>query len=97
LPSSPLQEQLEVIFGERVPVLSTATGDPGNLAERAHEEGMRTIAMVTTVEEAVLVAERGADVVVAQGAEAGGIVRPSSSGRTARGNSWARWPWFPKL
>ena len=28
--------------------------------------------MVTTVEEAVLVADRGADVVVAQGAEAGG-------------------------
>jgi nitronate monooxygenase len=72
LPSSPLQEQLEVVFRERVPVLSTATGDPGELAEWAHEEGMRTIAMVTTVEEAVLVAEHGANVVVAQGAEAGG-------------------------
>jgi nitronate monooxygenase len=33
---------------------------------------MRMIAMVTTVEEAVLVAERGADAVVAQGAEDGG-------------------------
>lgn len=72
LPSSPLQEQLEVVFAERVPVLSLATGDPGELAERAHEEGMQTIAMVTTVEEAMLAAERGANVVVAQGAEAGG-------------------------
>jgi nitronate monooxygenase len=72
LPPSPLLEQLEVVFGERVPVLSTAMGDPGELVERAHEEGMRMIAMVTTVEEAVLVAERGADAVVAQGAEAGG-------------------------
>lgn len=72
LPPSPLQEQLEVVFGERVPVLSTALGNPGGLIERAHEEGMQTISMVTTVEEAVLVANLGADVVVAQGAEAGG-------------------------
>jgi nitronate monooxygenase len=72
LSPSPLEEQLEVVFEERVPVLSTAMGDPGELVERAHEEGARTIATVTTVEEAVLVAERGADAVVAQGAEAGG-------------------------
>jgi nitronate monooxygenase len=72
LPPSPIQEQLEAVFSERVPVLSLATGDPGELTERAHEEGMRTIAMITTVEEAVLVTDRGADVVVAQGAEAGG-------------------------
>ncbi|HLL39967.1 MAG TPA: nitronate monooxygenase [Rubrobacteraceae bacterium] len=72
LPPSPLQEQLEVVFKERVPVLSTAAGDPGELAKRAHEEGMRTIAMVTSVEEAVLVTKRGTDVMVAQGAEAGG-------------------------
>lgn len=72
LPPSPLQEQLEVVFEERVPVLSTAMGDPGELLERAHEEGMLTMATVTTVEEAVLVAEHGADAVVAQGAEAGG-------------------------
>jgi len=72
LPSWPLQEQLEVIFEEGVPVLSLAMGDPGELFKRAHEEGMRTIVMVTSIKEAVLVAERGADVVVAQGAEAGG-------------------------
>jgi nitronate monooxygenase len=72
LPPSPLREQLEVVFGERVPVLSTAVGDPGGLIERADEQGMQIISMVTTVEEAVLVADRGADVVVAQGAEAGG-------------------------
>jgi nitronate monooxygenase len=72
LPPSPLQEQLEIVFEERVPLLSTAMGDPGDLVERAHDEGMLISAMVTTVEEAVRVAERGVDVVVAQGAEAGG-------------------------
>jgi nitronate monooxygenase len=72
LPPSPLAEQLEIVFEERVPVLSVALGDPGELVERAHDEGMLVSAMVTTVEEAVRVAERGVDVVVAQGAEAGG-------------------------
>ena len=71
-PPSPLQEQLEVVFEERVPVLSVALGEPGDLVGRAHDEGVLVSAMVTNVEEAVRVAERGVDVVVAQGAEAGG-------------------------
>lgn len=72
LPPSPLQEQLEVVFEERVAVLSVALGDPGDLVERAHAEGMLFKATATTVEEAVVLAERGSDVIVAQGAEAGG-------------------------
>ena len=53
--------------------MSTALGDPGDLIGSAYERGMLVISMVTTVEEAVRVAaERGADVVVAQGAQAGG-------------------------
>lgn len=67
-----LEEQLEVVFEEGVPVLSVALGESGELVGRAHEEGMLVTSMVTTVEEAVRVAEGGADVVVAQGAEAGG-------------------------
>ena len=72
LPPFPLSEQLEIVFEERVPILSVALGDPGGLTERAHAEGMLVTSMVTTVEEAVLVAEGGVDVVIAQGAEAGG-------------------------
>lgn len=72
LPPSPLPEQLQVVFEEQVPILSVALGDPGDLTERVHAEGMRLISMVTTVEEAARVADGGADVVVAQGAEAGG-------------------------
>jgi nitronate monooxygenase len=72
LPPSPLSEQLEVVFKERVSVLSVALDNPGELVERAHAEGMLVASMVTTVEEAVHVAGLGADVVVAQGAEAGG-------------------------
>jgi nitronate monooxygenase len=72
LPPSPLEDQLEVVFEERVPVLSTGLGDPGELVGRAHAEDMLVVSMVSTVEEAVRVAEGGVDVVVAQGAEAGG-------------------------
>ncbi len=71
-PPFELSEQLETVFQERVPVVSTGLGNPGDLVERAHAEGMLVVSMVTTVEEAILVVERGADVVVAQGAEAGG-------------------------
>jgi nitronate monooxygenase len=71
-PSFSLEEQIEVVFEERVPVLSLALGDPGELVERAHGEGMLVSSMVTTVGDAVRAAEGGVDLVVAQGAEAGG-------------------------
>lgn len=72
LPPSPMPALLEVPFEERVPVFSTALGDPGPLVARAHAGGARVLAMVTTVEEATRVASEGVDGVVAQGAEAGG-------------------------
>ena len=72
LPPSSLSKQLEIVFEERVPVLGVALGEPGDLVEQAHAKGMLVTSMVTSVEEAVLVAEGGADVVIAQGAEAGG-------------------------
>jgi len=71
-PSIWLEDQIEVVFEERVPVLSVALGEPGELVERAHEEGMLVTSMVTTVKDAVRAAEGGVDVVVAQGTEAGG-------------------------
>jgi len=52
--------------------LSAGLGDPARLVRDAHAAGCKVVSMVTTVEEAVRVAEGGADVVVAQGAEAGG-------------------------
>jgi nitronate monooxygenase len=72
LPPSQLPQQLEVVFDEQVPVLSVGLGDPNHLIAAAHAAGSRVMAMVTTVEEAIGVVEAGVDVVVAQGAEAGG-------------------------
>jgi nitronate monooxygenase len=74
LPSraSSLPELVDVCLGERVAILSAALGDPEPLLAPAREIGARVFAMVTTVDEARRVAEAGVDVVVAQGAEAGG-------------------------
>jgi len=64
---------LEVILQERPAVFSIGLGRPEpELVSRCHERGIKVMAMVTTVEDARIVERAGVDLVVAQGAEAGG-------------------------
>jgi enoyl-[acyl-carrier protein] reductase II len=56
----------------RPAVISFALGDPGDLVRQAHDVGSRVMLQVTTVAQAIQAAERGVDVIVAQGGEAGG-------------------------
>lgn len=56
----------------RPAVISFALGDPGDLVRQAHDAGARVMLQVTTVGQAVQAAERGVDVIIAQGGEAGG-------------------------
>lgn len=72
LPQSQLTEQLAIVLDAGVPVVSFALGDPSRFVKRVHDAGATVVAMVTTVAEAETVVAGGADVVVAQGAEAGG-------------------------
>jgi nitronate monooxygenase/enoyl-[acyl-carrier protein] reductase II len=53
-------------------LISFALGDPGDLVEWVHDRGALAMLQVTTVAQAELAAERGVDVIVAQGTEAGG-------------------------
>jgi enoyl-[acyl-carrier protein] reductase II len=53
-------------------VISFALADPGDLVKQAHDVGSLVMLQVTTVAQAVQAAERGVDVIVAQGSEAGG-------------------------
>jgi nitronate monooxygenase len=74
---------LEVILEERPPVFSIGLGNPApELVRRCHERGIKVMAMVTTVADARTVERAGVDVIVAQGAEAGGHrsawVKPAS-------------------
>jgi enoyl-[acyl-carrier protein] reductase II len=56
----------------RPAVISFALGDPGDLVRQAHDVGSKVMVQVTTVAQAIEAAERGADVIIAQGGEAGG-------------------------
>jgi enoyl-[acyl-carrier protein] reductase II len=62
----------EATLDARPTVVSFALGDPGDLVDRAHGAGAKVIHQVHTVGQAREAAERGVDVVVAQGSEAGG-------------------------
>jgi enoyl-[acyl-carrier protein] reductase II len=58
---------------ERGPaVVSFALDDAGDLIKRAHDSGSLVMQQITTVHQAQLAAEHGADIIVAQGGEAGG-------------------------
>jgi len=56
----------------RPAVISFALGDPGDLVRQAQDAGSKVMVQVTTVAQASEAAERGVDVIVAQGGEAGG-------------------------
>ena len=53
-------------------VVSVGLGDPGDVRDLARAAGAPLVAMASSVEDAVRSVESGADVIVAQGAEAGG-------------------------
>ena len=53
-------------------VISFALDDPGDMVKQAHDVGSRVMLQVTTVAQAVQAAERGVDVIIAQGGESGG-------------------------
>ena len=67
-----VQEQIDVVFEERVPVLASGLGDPGPVVSTAHELGMKVLALVGNSRNAERVAASGVDVVVAQGYDGGG-------------------------
>lgn len=72
-PSRTVLEKLEILIAARVPVLSIGLGNPGgDLVERCHASGIKVIAMVASLEDALDVEAAGVDAIVAQGSEAGG-------------------------
>lgn len=66
-------QTFDVALEHKPAVVSLALGDPAELPQRAHDAGALFIQQVHTREQAELVAERGVDVIIAQGTEAGGF------------------------
>ena len=67
-----VQEHVDVVFEERVPVLASGLGDPGPVVSQAHDLGITVIALVGNTKNALRVARSGVDIVVAQGYDGGG-------------------------
>jgi len=65
-------QQVEAIAQERVAVFASGLGNPAPYVKQFHEVGTKVVALVGNVKNAKRVADGGADVVVAQGYEAGG-------------------------
>ena len=66
------EETFAFTLEARPAVISFALGDPGDLVQRAHDVGATVVHQVHTVRQARQAAERGVDVIIAQGGEAGG-------------------------
>src|SRR5436309_3100705 len=67
------ERKLDVVFEERIPVVSFTFGcPPAEAIERLHAWGVAVWVTVTKVEEAVAAAGAGVDALVVQGTEAGG-------------------------
>jgi nitronate monooxygenase/enoyl-[acyl-carrier protein] reductase II len=65
-------EAFEATLRERPAAISFHIGDPGDLVQRAHDSGILWIQQVFDLDQARRATERGADVIIAQGGEAGG-------------------------
>jgi len=67
-----LHEQAQVVIEEKVPVFAVGLGRPELILDRARAQGMKVIGLAGTARQAARQAQAGVDVIVAQGAEAGG-------------------------
>ena len=67
-----IDEQVEVILEEKVPVFVSGLGSPGFMIERAHAQGMKVMSIVGNVRAAKKVLADKVDVIVAQGYDGGG-------------------------
>ena len=75
-----LQEgQIETCLEEAIPILVLFWGDPAPYVKEAQRKGTKVFIQVGSVEEAVTAAEAGVDAIIAQGIEAGGHVKSTTS------------------
>jgi len=66
------QEAIEVCIEERIPLFCAGLGNPGYMVARAHEAGMKVLAITGNAKNARRMAQSGLDLLVAQGHEGGG-------------------------
>jgi enoyl-[acyl-carrier protein] reductase II len=67
------EDALALTLDAKPSCISFALADPGTLVQRVHDAGILVMHQVTTVQQARQAAERGVDIIIAQGSEAGGF------------------------
>ena len=73
MPDNPqLDELLDVIIDEKVPIASYGRGDPNRIIERTKPVGIINMPTMGAVNHAVKAEQNGADAIIVQGTEAGG-------------------------
>jgi nitronate monooxygenase len=66
------RSQFQVVKEEKVPFFALGLGTPDWLIPEAHEAGIKIVSLVGNVRNAVRINKMGADIVIAQGHDAGG-------------------------
>lgn len=74
LMSSQAPEMAEIVAEEKVPVVTTGAGLPGQYIPMWRQAGIKVIPVVAAVATAKRVAQQGADAIIAEGTESGGHV-----------------------
>lgn len=72
---SPFVEQIvEVICEEKVPIVTTGAGSPGKYMKKFKEAGVKVIPVVPSVAMAKMMVKDGVDALIAEGTESGGHI-----------------------
>lgn len=69
-----IDEQVEIVIRERVPMVTTGAGNPSKYIDRLKEAGIKVFPVVPAVSLARRMERSGADGVIAEGTESGGHV-----------------------
>ena len=69
-----VDELIDVVCEEKVPVVTTGAGNPGKYIAKMNQRGIKVVPVVANVALAIRVERAGADAIVAEGTEAGGHI-----------------------
>lgn len=69
-----VEEIIDVVIREKIPVITTGAGNPGRYISRLKEVGCKVLPVVPSVALAKRLARQGADALIAEGTEAGGHI-----------------------
>lgn len=67
-----IQEHIEIIIEQKVPIVITSAGNPKTWTEKLKSHGIKVLHVVSSVKFALKAQEAGVDAVIAEGFEAGG-------------------------